>query len=121
MPHVVVNLWPGKSEAQKKRLAEAITQDVMKVLNYGEESVSVGFEEISSSDWAASSTARQRPDVRSCVSARKPRPARTRSSTGPSPMAANSGRSINGIGSASPTTDASAATRRSAFFDPKPL
>jgi 4-oxalocrotonate tautomerase len=53
MPHVVVKLWPGKSEAQKKRLAEAITQDVMKVLNYGEESVSVGFEEISSSDWAA--------------------------------------------------------------------
>ena len=26
MPHVVVKLWPGKSERQKARLAEAITK-----------------------------------------------------------------------------------------------
>ena len=29
MPHVIVKLWPGKTEAQKKRLAEKIAQDVM--------------------------------------------------------------------------------------------
>ena len=52
MPHVIVKLWPGKSEQQKRRLAEAITQDVMKVLNYGDESVSVAFEEVSAEDWA---------------------------------------------------------------------
>ncbi|HAB17399.1 MAG TPA: tautomerase family protein [Verrucomicrobiota bacterium] len=52
MPHVIVKLWPGKSEQQKARLAEAITQDVMDVLHYGEESVSVAFEEISAQDWA---------------------------------------------------------------------
>ena len=51
MPHVIVKLWPGKSEQQKKRLAEKIAKDVMDVFNYGEESVSVGFEEISSKDW----------------------------------------------------------------------
>ncbi len=51
MPHVIVTLWPGKSEDQKKRLAERIAKDVMDVLKYGEESVSVGFEEISSKDW----------------------------------------------------------------------
>jgi 4-oxalocrotonate tautomerase len=51
MPHVVVKLWAGKSEQQKERLAEKIAKDVMDVLNYGEESVSVGFEEISSKDW----------------------------------------------------------------------
>ena len=51
MPHVIVKLWPGKSEAQKKRLAEQITQAVMDVLHYGDESVSVAFEEISSKDW----------------------------------------------------------------------
>jgi len=51
MPHVVVKLWPGKSEQQKTRLADKIAKDVMDVLNYGEESVSVGFEEISSKDW----------------------------------------------------------------------
>jgi len=52
MPHVIVKLWPGKSEQQKRRLAEAITQDVMKVLNYGEESVSVAIEEVPARDWA---------------------------------------------------------------------
>lgn len=51
MPHVIVKLWPGKSEAQKSRLAERITQDVMEVLDYGEESVSVAMEEVKSSDW----------------------------------------------------------------------
>ena len=40
MPHVIVKLWPGKSEQQKTRLAEKITKDVMDVLNYGGESVS---------------------------------------------------------------------------------
>lgn len=52
MPHVIVKLWPGKPEAQKARLAEKIAQDVMEVLDYGEESVSVAMEEIKSSDWA---------------------------------------------------------------------
>ena len=51
MPHVIVKLWPGKSEQQKMRLADKIANDVMDVLNYGEESVSVGFEEIKSQDW----------------------------------------------------------------------
>jgi len=52
MPHVIVKLWPGKSEQQKKQLAEAITIDVMSVLHYGEESVSVAMEEVKSQDWA---------------------------------------------------------------------
>ena len=37
MPHVIVKLWPGKSEKQKAKLAEEITKAVMHVLNYGEE------------------------------------------------------------------------------------
>ena len=41
MPHVIVKLWPGKSEEQKTRLADKITKDVMDVLDYGDESVSV--------------------------------------------------------------------------------
>lgn len=51
MPHVIVKLWPGKSEQQKERLAEAITREVMSILGYGEGSVSVGFEEVSADDW----------------------------------------------------------------------
>lgn len=51
MPHIVVKLWPGKSEQQKARLAAEITKDVMSILHYGEESVSVAMEEIKSRDW----------------------------------------------------------------------
>ena len=51
MPHVIVKLWPGKSEQQKKTLAGAITKDIMEILHYGEESVSVAMEEIKPSEW----------------------------------------------------------------------
>lgn len=51
MPHVVVKLWPGKSERQKAQLAEEITKSVMAILNYGEESVSVAMEEVKAKDW----------------------------------------------------------------------
>jgi 4-oxalocrotonate tautomerase len=52
MPHVIVKLWPGKTEKQKAQLAEAITRDVMEVLGYGEESVSVAMDEIAPQNWA---------------------------------------------------------------------
>jgi 4-oxalocrotonate tautomerase len=52
MPHVLVKLWPGKSEQQKIRLAEEIVKVVMAVLDYGEESVSVAIEEVKPQDWA---------------------------------------------------------------------
>ncbi len=52
MPHVIVKLWPGKTEKQKAELAKRIANDVMDVLHYGEESVSVALEEVSAADWA---------------------------------------------------------------------
>ena len=52
MPHVIVKLWPGQSEAQKIQLAERIVRDVTDVLGYGEESVSVAIEEVEARDWA---------------------------------------------------------------------
>ena len=52
MPHIIVKLWQGKTEKQKKQLAEEITQSVMRTLHYGDESVSVAFEEIDADDWA---------------------------------------------------------------------
>jgi len=51
MPHVIVKFWPGKSEEQKRRLAAAITKDVMEIFDYEDESVSVAMEEISPQDW----------------------------------------------------------------------
>ena len=52
MPHVIAKLWPGKSEAQKAALAEAIAQDVITHLGSREASVSVSFEEVAQEDWA---------------------------------------------------------------------
>ncbi len=42
---------PGKSEKQKSELAKAITRDVTGILGYGDDSVSVAFEEVDSSRW----------------------------------------------------------------------
>ena len=53
MPHVIVKLWPGMSEKPKQKLADEITRSVISALDYGEESVSVAFEEVSAEDWAA--------------------------------------------------------------------
>jgi hypothetical protein len=40
MSHVVVKLWPGESEEQKTGIAKRITEAVMNVVNYVEESLS---------------------------------------------------------------------------------
>jgi 4-oxalocrotonate tautomerase len=61
MPHVIVKLWPGKTEEQKARLSEAITRSVMDVLGYGEESVSVAMEEVEPGDWTERV---YKPDIR---------------------------------------------------------
>ena len=60
MPHVIVKLWPGKSAQQKQRLSDAIVSDVTSVLGYGDESVSVAFEEVESRDWTEQV---YRPDI----------------------------------------------------------
>jgi len=52
MPHVIVKLWPGQSEQQKAQLADAIAKDVIDVLGFEEESVSVSMEEVEPRDWA---------------------------------------------------------------------
>lgn len=61
MPHVVVKLWPGKSERQKTELADAIARDVVNVLGASEASVSVAFEEVKAGDWAMTV---YRPEIR---------------------------------------------------------
>ena len=60
MPHVIVKLWPGKSDAQKRRLAERITEDVIDVFDYSADAISVAMEEVSAEDWAEQV---YRPDI----------------------------------------------------------
>ncbi len=52
MPHVIVKLWPGRSEQEKQQLADAIVKDVVRYAKCSEDSVSVAIEEIKSSEWA---------------------------------------------------------------------
>ncbi|MDX6695526.1 MAG: 4-oxalocrotonate tautomerase [Blastocatellia bacterium] len=51
MPHIIVKVWPGKSEEQKTQLSEQIVKDVTTILDYKEESVSVAIEEVKPQDW----------------------------------------------------------------------
>ncbi len=44
MPHVIVKLWPSKSERQKQALADGVTKAVIASLGYGEDAVSAGLE-----------------------------------------------------------------------------
>jgi 4-oxalocrotonate tautomerase len=60
MPHVIVKLHSGRSEQQKRRLAEAMTKAVTDVLGLGEESVSVSVEDVAPADWV---TKVYKPDI----------------------------------------------------------
>ncbi|MGA8730736.1 MAG: tautomerase family protein [Terracidiphilus sp.] len=60
MPHIVVKLVPGKSEEQKRRLAEQISKDVVSILNSDEKLISVAFEEVEPHDWTE---AVYKPDI----------------------------------------------------------
>lgn len=51
MPHVIVKLYPGRTEDEKKELTNRIVQAVMETVNAREESVSVSIEEIPSGKW----------------------------------------------------------------------
>lgn len=51
MPHVIVKMYPGRTEDQKIRLAEAITQAVVSIAVCSEDSVSISLEEVTPEDW----------------------------------------------------------------------
>lgn len=52
MPHIIVKMYPGRSETQKQALCDRIVADVVEVAQCEASSVSVGIEEISREDWA---------------------------------------------------------------------
>ncbi len=51
MPHVVVKMHAGRSDAQKTRLAQEITRAVMAGANCPEQAVSVTIEDVEPADW----------------------------------------------------------------------
>lgn len=51
MPHIIVKLLKGRSEEQKKALADELLKAAMSVLDNGTDAFSVAIEEIQPSDW----------------------------------------------------------------------
>ena len=53
MPIISVQMYSGKGQREKDRLAEAITEDVVKILNVSKEEVIVLFTEATHGNWYA--------------------------------------------------------------------
>jgi 4-oxalocrotonate tautomerase len=54
MPIITVAMYSGKTQTQKDRLAEAITEDVAKILNVPKKEVIIVFQEAAHGNWYAS-------------------------------------------------------------------
>lgn len=52
MPHVIIKMYPGRSEEQKSKLTEAVTRSVVDIAGTSEEHVSIDIQEINPEDWA---------------------------------------------------------------------
>lgn len=51
MPHVIVKLWPGRSEEQKRALAAAMASDMEQITGAKQENISVSIEEVAPDQW----------------------------------------------------------------------
>jgi 4-oxalocrotonate tautomerase len=51
MPHLILKMQTGRSEDQKKRIAEELTKVVMTYATCTEDAVSVSIEDVDASDW----------------------------------------------------------------------
>ena len=60
MPHLIVKMYAGRSEEQKRKLAHALTRTLVETLGSAEKSVPVAIEDVSPSEWAEKV---YRPDI----------------------------------------------------------
>ncbi|MBU1054136.1 MAG: tautomerase family protein [Proteobacteria bacterium] len=51
MPHIIIKLYPGRSQEQKQKLTDAIVRDVVSIAKCEAKTVSVAIEDVSSNDW----------------------------------------------------------------------
>ncbi len=51
MPHVIVKLYTGRTEAQKVKIAQAVTAAIMESAGNTEDAVSVSIEDVAPEDW----------------------------------------------------------------------
>ena len=57
MPIVTIAMYSGRTQTEKDRLAEVITEDVAKILKVPKKEVVVVFQEASHGNWYASAIA----------------------------------------------------------------
>ena len=60
MPHIIIKMYPGRSETQKQALCDRIVADVVEIAGCEVSSVSVGIEEVAPEQWAK---AVYKPDI----------------------------------------------------------
>ena len=53
MPHISIKMFPGRTEEEKERLAQAILKDLVEITHCSENSVSIAIEDVTSSEWKA--------------------------------------------------------------------
>ncbi|KQO68082.1 MULTISPECIES: tautomerase family protein [unclassified Methylobacterium] len=53
MPHVTVKMYPGKTDAEKTEMAEAIAAALMASAGTAERAISVSIEDVAQADWEA--------------------------------------------------------------------
>jgi len=51
MPHVVVKMYPGRTQEQKEKMAERITQALMETIGCEEKAISIAVEEVPPEEW----------------------------------------------------------------------
>jgi 4-oxalocrotonate tautomerase len=54
MPIVTISMYSGRTQREKDRLVETITEDVVKVLNVDKKEVVIVFQEASHGNWYVS-------------------------------------------------------------------
>jgi 4-oxalocrotonate tautomerase len=60
MPHVIIKMYPGRTEEQKKKLVKAITDSIVKIVDADEKVISIAVEDVSPEEWAEKV---YRPDI----------------------------------------------------------
>jgi 4-oxalocrotonate tautomerase len=60
MPHVIIKMYTGRTEEQKKKLVKAITDSIVKIADADDKYVSIAIEDVSPEDWAEKV---YRPDI----------------------------------------------------------
>ncbi|MFN3660413.1 MAG: tautomerase family protein [Brevinematales bacterium] len=51
MPHVIIKLYPGRTEEQKRAMAVAVSEAIIQSIGADPKTISVAIEEVSPSEW----------------------------------------------------------------------